>query len=529
MKLLGKIYPLFFAVFPVLFYYNSNRFETIISSIFFPLFLSVAIYGVVYGTARLLIHNKNKLKLVLTLVIFYLFSYIHFANSLPWFKIALSNAKLPVGYILFVVYTLTIILLGKFLLKFKQRDKLAGALTIIGVYLIIYPLTQIVPWELSRISADKTSRDVTVDGIEIKNVKRKPDIYYIILDRYANGSILKDYYNFDNSDFLSFLEKKGFYIADKSFANFPKTHLSLASSLNLEYINYLTGQLGKDNRDYTRAFRMVQDNKVARILKKLGYYYIYFGDWWEPTRVNPYADENINLYANSNEFLRKFFSTTAIYPLIGPYLKKIDFLGFSDDRVYENLVYKYEKLRNVAKERSPKLVFVHMLMPHYPYLFDNNCNKSEDATGEFENEKYIEQLQCTNMKMKQVINGILKQSKSPPVIILQSDEGPFKIDEMNRSGEGVDWTKASDTALQNHMRILNTYYIPDKDGRPVDYEKLGFYQGISPVNSFRLIFNNTFDTNFSLLEDRSYIIPHLDKPYSFIDKTNLIRFDKKNK
>jgi len=172
-RFIKKIYPFFFAIFPVLFYYNANRHETTISSIFFPLALSFVLYAVVYGILRLLVKDRSALKLILALVIFYFFSYIHFANSLPWLKTALSNAKLPAGYVLFAIYTLLIILLGTFLLRFKKRDKLAGALTIIGVYLIIYPIAQIIPWELSRVKSENIQKDITVDGVEIKNVDIK--------------------------------------------------------------------------------------------------------------------------------------------------------------------------------------------------------------------------------------------------------------------------------------------------------------------------------------------------------------------
>ncbi len=524
MGFLKKIYPFFFAIFPVLFYYNSNRFETTISSIFLPLALSCVIYAVVYGVLRLIVKDKERLKLVLALFIFYFFSYKHFANALPWLKDFISYVRLPVNYVTFALYTLILIGIGRILLRYKNRGKLAGALAILGIYLTIFPLSQIIPWELSRASSSKTSEDIAVDKKTINNVTNKPDIYYLILDRYANDATLRDYYNFDNSEFLSGLKERGFFIANQSYANFPKTHLSLASSLNLEYINYLTDTLGKDHRDYTPAFRLVQDNKVVRILKSLGYRYIYFGDWWEPTRINPYADENINLYSTSNEFLRKFFSTTAVYPLVGGYLQKIDFLGFSDERVYQNLVYKFDQLETVAVKKSPKFVFAHMLMPHYPYVFDENCRKSEDGTGAQEKPKYIAQLKCTNSKMMEVIDGILANSKTPPIIIVQSDEGPFDIDEMNRSGEGVDWTKVSAKAIKTHMRILNTYYIPGEDGKPIDYKESGFKKDTTPVNSFRLLFNTIFDSNLKILEDKSYFIPHLDKPYDYIDKTDMVKF-----
>ena len=46
------------------------------------------------------------------------------------------------------------------------------------------------------------------------------------------------------------------------------------------------------------------------------------------------------------------------------------------------------------------------------------------------------------------------------------------------------------------MAILNAYYFPDHES--------AVYPEITPVNSFRLLFNNYFDTDFDLLENVSY-------------------------
>lgn len=45
------------------------------------------------------------------------------------------------------------------------------------------------------------------------------------------------------------------------------------------------------------------------------------------------------------------------------------------------------------------------------------------------------------------------------------------------------------------------------------------YPAISPVNSFRVIFNSQFGTEYPLLPDRSYFAPG-DLPYSLTDVTD---------
>jgi hypothetical protein len=69
-----------------------------------------------------------------------------------------------------------------------------------------------------------------------------------------------------------------------------------------------------------------------------------------------------------------------------------------------------------------------------------------------------------------------------------------------------DWYSFENSYLPERNSILNAYYFPDQDYKPL-------YASISPVNTFRLIFNQFFQADYSLLEDRSYynnkIFPYL--------------------
>ena len=68
---------------------------------------------------------------------------------------------------------------------------------------------------------------------------------------------------------------------------------------------------------------------------------------------------------------------------------------------------------------------------------------------------------------------------APPIIVIQADHGPL-------GGEIT-----SDGA---RMSIFNAYYLPDGGDQLL-------YPSISPVNTFRVIFNHYFGGEFALLED----------------------------
>ena len=68
---------------------------------------------------------------------------------------------------------------------------------------------------------------------------------------------------------------------------------------------------------------------------------------------------------------------------------------------------------------------------------------------------------------------------------------------------------------KERMRIFNAYYISS------DASKL-LYDSITPVNTFRTIFNYYFYTDFKLLEDRNYY-SFYGFPYQFTDVTTILK------
>ncbi len=501
-KIFSRFYPFYFAIFPIITFYSTNRRELILSAICLPIIVFVSITAFVWYLSTVVFKGKDDAKIVISLFLMYFFSYQHFSRFTKTL----------------FFYSLVFALLTYVFIRVKQKTNAHVILSILGSYLLIYNLIQIIPFEIKRLWNKPKMIPIEMLVSKTLNKSELPDIYYLIFDRYASFSTLSDYYDFDNNDLFNFLLNQDFYVATESAANYPRTYLSLSSSLSLDYLDDLAEKLGKENSDYTPIFELVQNNKVASFLKEQGYFYIYAGDWWGPTQISKQANKNINLYADSSEFLRKFLGTTILKPLIGNYYKGNKLFGFFQDRIYENTNYKFEKLSNIADEKSPKFVYAHMLIPHHPYLFDKDCKRVDDKRKLPEKEKYLEQLICVNSKIEKLIDEILAKSKKPPIIIVQSDEGPFKIDEMNLDGEGRDWTKVSDEAVKTHMGILNAYYLPG-----FDYKKL--YPSITPVNTFRLIFNYYFGTNLKNLPDKNYFIPNIDRPYNFLEITDTLRSD----
>jgi hypothetical protein len=175
-------------------------------------------------------------------------------------------------------------------------------------------------------------------------------------------------------------------------------------------------------------------------------------------------------------------------------------------------------LKRVPELAGPKIVFTHIVGPHPPFVLDADGNPIQpvwpynlrDATflgtpDEYVS-GYVEEAIYLNRRLEEVIEVILSTSERPPIIILQGDHGP---------GNYFDQDRLDDSCLRERYSILNAYYFPDQN-----YAAL--YPSISPVNSFRVVFNTYYGTDLPLLEDRSYYASWL-APFDFTEVTDKIQ------
>ena len=287
----------------------------------------------------------------------------------------------------------------------------------------------------------------------------------------------------------------------------------MPSSLNMNFIQ--EEEVPKEwIESNTPPYEMLEDYKIWRSLKSIGYQFIHFGSWWEPTRENKYADMNFNYYSMP-EFSWFLFQTTWAYPIC----LELNIVDEWWEAQYKRVLYKFDKLAEIPQIEEPTFVFAHMLIPHPPYVFnkDGSFTTVEIAGERSTKVQYIDQLIATNNMIGVLIDELLSSSEVPPIIILQADEGP-KPARFQADLAGFKWEEATEAEWREKYGILNAYYLPN-----VNQDVL--YPSITPVNSFRLIFNLYFDTDFELLPDNSYMSYIFSSPYDFFDVTEKATYD----
>ncbi|MFC1504868.1 sulfatase-like hydrolase/transferase, partial [Spirochaetota bacterium] len=291
------------------------------------------------------------------------------------------------------------------------------------------------------------------EGIKTnKMITEKPDIYYIILDGYGRNDILKKYYGYDNTEFIKSLQDKGFYWASKSHCNYSWSFLSICSSLNFKYLNYLTNTIDINTKNRKIPYEMIKNNNVLKFVKKHGYTYIHFNSTWGGTTGNIYADKEIGYREGifNDEFLRVLSYTTV--------LRIFDY--FVVEKLAEVHLYNFKMLETIPEMKESTFTFAHIMPPHHPFIFDRNGNikskrtvKSQFTPGRMaaqwkKKDAYIDQLVFVNKKVSTIINTILEKSDIPPIIIIQSDHGPHVLEAPKNE---YDIARTS---------ILNLFYLP---------------------------------------------------------------------
>lgn len=517
MKKAPVFHPFLFAMFPVLFLlaHNMRLFDVTVA--LRPMAITTCLALVGWAVLSLALKDKIKAGLVVSFSFLLLFSYESVFAWAGSFAMRLMGGYV-VGmraYVLLACAILSAIASYLFIRTHRDLHGPTNIANIMAGFLVAISLINIVSHEMGTSSSGQNnacSEIIHTNPISLQESVTLPNIYYIILDEYAGADTLKEIYQYDNSELLSYLTRKGFYVTDKSSSNYCQTVLSLASSLNLTHLDALVSQVGVDYQGFQPATAMIRDNCAFSHLRQYGYQVVSFSSGYDPTQIR---DADVFIAPRRDMLLNEFESKLLdMTPL--PFLLKV--VGFESplDSRRERILYTFDHIGDLSELDSPFFVFAHVMAPHSPFVFGPNGEDidlgydfSRWDNGAVLKQQYLDhytgQLTFINSRVRATVDDILSSSATPPVIVLQADTGP---------ASGLDRENPDSTNLEERFSILNAYYLPN--GGDVH-----LYEGISPVNTFRVIFNHYLDTDYELLEDRSYFST-ASHPYALIDVTDKV-------
>jgi len=188
-------------------------------------------------------------------------------------------------------------------------------------------------------------------------------------------------------------------------------------------------------------------------------------------------------------------------------------LGYIQERFTEQgrrdaILCTFNELYTI-NEKIPKqkFIFAHISLPHPPFIFGPNGEHVTPGiplnSSKWDNrEAHVDQIKFANSKLKILVDKLL-ESEEKPIIIIQGDTGSLFTG---------DFSESSIITIRERLSNLNAIYIPDKK-----YSML--YDGMTPVNTFRIIENTVFDGEYLLLKDKTYWSTK-DAPLNYEDVTN---------
>ncbi len=495
------LHPLLFVAYPVLFLYGQNLGELELSDLFLPLIVIVAAALAVLLLVAPVLGDSRRAALVVSALAAMLLLYGHVAGVLAPRGVLAGFQQ--IGWAVFVFAAGVLALrLGSGRLASVTR-----ALNLVMAVLVVFALVTIVPGEVARFGRS-TAAAAAVSG----DAGPGRDIYFLVFDRYGSASSLELQYEIDDRPFLDRLRGRGFEVVTDSHANYVKTSLSLAATLNLDYLDELVAAQDPASDDHGPVFERISDHAVGRFLRERGYRYVHVGSNYGPTKTSRIADRNLPP-GGPSDFIASLYDTSAL-PAMARRLR-IGPIDTMRERHYKVALFQLDTLDDVADEAGPSFVFAHLLMPHPPYTFarDGSFVTDEADVGRRQALAYGEQLTYLQTRIEALIDRLLARPEAErPIIILSADEGPYPRT-YARNTVGYDWATASTDELEIKFGILNAMYLPG-EGSP------DLSPTLSAVNTFRLIFGRYFEADLPLLPDRSFTSAGKFRPYDLIEITD---------
>ena len=291
--------PFLMPIFPILFLYQNNIFEVEGRQIIAPIIITTLINIFLFFILRIK-YKRNKTAIILIGFWFIIYFYSNF-------YIGVQNIFGPNFFMIRYIILIWIILITLFVYCLLQKEIFVNKIIFVSsIFLLIITFISLFKILTGNYSKYSINYKKTKNKIYLFNKKKEyRDIYFIILDGYPSNKTLINNFSFNNSFFIKNLERHKFHVFQNTRSNYTVTFLSIASLLNMEYINYLTNKENISGIDIRPANYLISNSKVVSFLKEKKYKIINLSSGWGATDILENADLNIkyNKYIDDFSFI----------------------------------------------------------------------------------------------------------------------------------------------------------------------------------------------------------------------------------
>ncbi len=321
----------------------------------------------------------------------------------------------------------------------------------------------------------------------------RPDVFIVLADGHPRADTLRDMYGYDETPFLEALGSMGFEVAPGSRSNYMRTRFSLASFFTGSYLPGL-GELSVEDQNRLAA-RTTHDNPAFGLLERLGYDVTVVSAGYEHLGLRgagTYIDTG-----QANEYEAAMIQNSLLSSarhLVSP---TWDF-DQARWRVFDSLAALQGLV--AADTDRPQFTFVHLPVPHWPWVFNASCgidglpgdqdpNLQRHGGTPETHRLLVDQVACTNRLLSDLLRALVA-ARPNAVVLLFSDHG---------SEEYLDWWAPDAVGLAERSRNLVALRSPGRPGLlPED---------ITLVNILPTLFNAYLGTSLPKQPDQVWFGP----------------------
>lgn len=341
------------------------------------------------------------------------------------------------------------------------------------------------------VAASTRPEDVPDRVWAAKPAASSPNVYYILPDMMIGAEFFPRY-DLDMSIFDE-LKERGFVAVENARSNAPVTAYSLPHLFGMQYF-LRHGETLTTRRIKEFGALSSKGNNVYAGFRERGYRILAVDDGYISGCGR---GEDICIAKRAATYYRlqdvRFLERT-------PFLQALDVIDRKANifRVAVNL-WAYPRRMEVPEimarlpdpETGPYFMYIHLGLPHYPFRFDADCTYRRFDDDDL---AYSRQSRCALTMIKRLVDEI-QHRDDDAIIIVQADHGVPPVRELK--WKSID--ELSDEEAHRGVSILSVFRLP------VPCRKF-LRPGLTPVNTFRVVFGCLDGRPPSLLEDRVFLV-----------------------
>lgn len=392
--------------------------------------------------------------------------------------------------------------------KTHAREPKAFLLVAVGLVLVTLA-PGLVAAARGRAAAWRPAADAVIAG-SLSEAPRgavapERDIYYVVVDGLGRRDVVEEFYEVDLAPFADDLTARGFYVAERARANYAQTFLSLASALNMTYLDAIAAEVGVSAEGRQPLMYLIQQNALMRAASRAGYRVIAVGSDYMATERFARADMCLCSQHGLDDFELAALELTPLAALPAGWLREDSY-----DAHRRKVTDSFAGLEQSAALAGPKFVFAHLMVPHPPFVFAADGAPRHPRGGMFGDGDgfpgsraeyvagYRDQVQFVTARLAAVVDAVLRAPGPRPVIVIHADHGP---------GSRLVWNDPRRTSMRERFGIFAAFYFPDGPA--------GLYPAITPVNATRVLASRYLHANLAVLPDMSFFSTW-NRPYNFL-------------